>query len=201
MKVFGARVRGLSPLMVHSDQGTDPLCDLAKEIKALTGKRKKTDADHEEIAFLEWWGAFYINGDGAPVIPENCIRAMIRDGARLRKRGMDVERGLGFFGVDPEVEVGFRFGNLADRDEARKVFENRRFVDRRPVVVQRAKIWRTRPVFPQWGLSFNLVVDEDVINGSDIRTSLEQAGSMIGLCGGRRIGMGRFEVVEFGQAR
>jgi hypothetical protein len=44
------------------------------------------------------------------------------------------------------------------------------------VVVQKAKTMRTRPIFHQWGLVFEVEYDPDIIMPEEVVQSVEQAG-------------------------
>ena len=48
------RFQGVSPLLCHNGQTADPRNAYSKAIKAISGKRKKTDSDYDEMARLEW---------------------------------------------------------------------------------------------------------------------------------------------------
>ena len=61
-------LKGQSPLLCHNPRMVDPEFELNREIKALTGKRKKTDEDLKMIERLEWYGGLY-EEDGEIVQP------------------------------------------------------------------------------------------------------------------------------------
>src|SRR3954467_2600395 len=84
---------GGSPLVCHNERLADPLDDIVRTISTFTAKRKKTEADHMEIARLEFLGGLYTNGNG-PCLPAWNILRCLQDGARRHKRGLDVPRGI-----------------------------------------------------------------------------------------------------------
>ena len=69
MEIITFRVVGSQPLLMNNPQTVDPTAPVTKAIKALTGKKKKTDADIEDIMRLKFAAALYI--DKAPIDPEN----------------------------------------------------------------------------------------------------------------------------------
>ena len=71
------KIRGTSPLLMHSDRLSNPLDPLTKEIKTYTGKRKKTDDDFTEIARLEWVGGLYHDEKTGPYLPARNVKAML----------------------------------------------------------------------------------------------------------------------------
>jgi hypothetical protein len=73
-------------------------------------------------------------------------------------------------------------------------------IDRRPVVVQRSRIVRSRPRLDKWALSFEVDFDENEIPGSVLKEVFDYAGRRVGIgdfrpaCGGP---FGRFIVSKF----
>lgn len=59
------QITGVSPLLMHNGRLADPLDPLVKDIKKLSCKRPKTEADLERITKLEFLGSLYLHG-GAP---------------------------------------------------------------------------------------------------------------------------------------
>jgi hypothetical protein len=87
MKKLKVTWKGISPLLMHSNQGVNPLHPITKEIKKYTGKRKKTDEDFEIIADLEWEsGLYWKDAVGGTFIPAENVEATIRNGAKSIKR-------------------------------------------------------------------------------------------------------------------
>ena len=78
-------------------------------------------------------------------------------------------------------------------------------IDTRPVVVQRARIIRARPLMKDWRLKFEIIYDDQLIGTTpqeldNIRNVLEDAGKRIGLLDNRpqKYGEnGTFEVTKF----
>lgn len=69
-------------------------------------------------------------------------------------------------------------------------------VDRRPVVINRARIIRERPIFDDWELSFEIDIIDDQLPVDAVHRILEQAGRYKGI-GDFRPRFGRFMVTEF----
>ena len=64
----GRAEAGGSPLVMHNERLADPLDEYVRDIAKLSRKRQKTEADHLEIARLEFLGGLYLNGDGVPSV-------------------------------------------------------------------------------------------------------------------------------------
>lgn len=65
-----------------------------------------------------------------------------------------------------------------------------------PVVVQRARIMRARPMFTNWKLEFSITILDKQISHHLVKDVLESAGSYYAI-GDNRVEFGRFEVVKF----
>jgi hypothetical protein len=189
MKTIDVELRGIQPMLQHSPRGVDPTDPLVREMKAITsqGTRKKSEADLEKQDWLEFQINLYWNGKFV-YVPDRSVIGTIRSGAKHNRRGRAVDAG-----VDVEAEdVPLLYEGPRD---PRELYEAR-FVDRRPVGVQQARVMRVRPRFDQWALRFRLLVDESIVNISDVRTALELGGQRDGI-GDHRPRFGRFEVTQW----
>lgn len=68
-------------------------------------------------------------------------------------------------------------------------------IDRRPVVIQRARVMRERPMFKEWNLDFEIEILDSQLPKEAVKEILEQAGK-IGI-GDFRPRFGRFMVTKF----
>ena len=180
--------RGTRPLLLHNVQLASPLNPFSKRLKALNSKRIKTDEDRLEIAHTEWEGSFYYSKDDGPIIPGQNLYASLIEGARQTKNGKKIERGVQVLDLDlPLLYVGPRdLVSLWDNGESE-------FVDVRPVVVQRNKVDRCRPIFREWSVTASIEVDLSVIELSEFQRAATDAGAMAGL-GDYRRAYGRYAV-------
>ncbi len=174
MRQLKVRITGRSPLLMHSDRFANPLDPATKAHKELTGKRKKTDADHEAIAKSEWMGSLYHNAELGPYIPGQNIDASLQEAAKLQKLGKRFKQAV----TVVENEVQLQYKGPRDKD---KLFAAG-FIDVRGVKVSTAKLMRCRPKFNEWSAEFTVAFNEEVLNAEEIHKALNDAGSLIGLC-------------------
>jgi hypothetical protein len=175
---------GTTPLLQHNVQLADPDNAVVQEIKAITGKRKKTEDDRRAIEKLEWFGGLYI-GENGPVMPTSMIRKCLINAARITKAGKQVERALLFSEFDvPLVYEGPR--------KPEDLFKDAKFHHRAMVGVQRAKTVRVRPKFPKWAVTAKAELLTDVLDLDELKRILALAGTAEGVGDGRSIGFGRF---------
>lgn len=183
-----ARIKGIAPLLMHNGQLADPLNKFARAMKALTAKRKKTDADFEQIAKLEFMGGLYLDERGRPAIPGELIEGVLRDGAKKSRQGKDAQCGIISDGVWPLIFNGPK--------EVDALWADERYRDSRGVVIKRNRIMRMRPVFPAWELEFNVSFQDEVANADQVAKWLVDAGQFVGL-GDFRPRFGRFTLESF----
>lgn len=162
---------GETPLLLHNGQLADPLNEWAKRIKVVAGKRKKTDADHQELARLEWFGSLYTE-NGKIVIPGEVVEATIVSGAKKQRRGEQAKRGVVCIGNFPLRNGGADLGNLD------KLWESGKYHLRSLVSVGQATVCRTRPKFDEWAVDVEVKYDPNVLEERDVISALEDEGAM-----------------------
>lgn len=186
MELLSLRVTGTSPLMMHSDRLANPLLPETKLHKELTSKRKKTDDDHLAIARSEFIAGAYYDAAVGFFIPGQNFDATFWSGAKLQKLGVHWKRGA--MVMTDKVKLEFD----GPKTPA-KLWEDTSFVDCRGVKVGQAKIMRYRPIFLDWAVTLEVVVNPDVLDVAEAKKAIEDSGKLIGVCE-YRPRFGRFEV-------
>jgi len=183
------KIVGTSPLLMHNGQLADPLNKYARALKEISGKRSKTEADHEEMARLEFLGGLYLN-DGQPCIPGHVLEAaLIGKGGAARKQRMGKQAAAGLYCLDnfPLEYDGPKGADSLWADEAFRLAAL--------VKVQQSRVVRTRPMFKDWSAIVTVSFDTDFVNPDDVRLWIDIAGSEVGLMDWRPR-YGRFSVEE-----
>lgn len=183
---------GTSPLLMHNPRMVDPEYPINREIKALTGKRKKTDQDLQQIEILEWHGGLYTDDAGNVVQPTAKVRKCLIETARISKQGKQVERGLAF----NSLNVPLKYDGPKSTD---KLALDPRFVSRLSVGIMGKRVMRVRPQFEPWSMQLDGILIEDAgLNFDELERIVTLAGQAIGIGDNRINGYGRFigEVVE-----
>ncbi len=176
------RIIGASPLLFHNGQLADPLNPHTKAMAQVSGKRKKTDADHHRLAELEFMGSLYLRG-GKPCIPAEMMEAALVKAANQERRGSKAKAGM-LIREDMTLEYdGPKDPNALCADP--------RFRLRCGVRIGPNRVMRTRPRFSDWHA--DLVIDylPHLLNHQDITNFLATAGEQIGI-GDWRPRFGRF---------
>ncbi len=187
MKKLNITLYGTSPLVMHSPKCVNPLHPIAIKLKGYTSKRKKTEDDLIAISDLEWESGVYWDDSIGLNIPNECLAATLKEGAKFNKNGAAAARYCHI--VDPMAPLDI--GEVQDYD---KMKTDPRFRDVRSVVVKMARVIRTRPRFNTWSCNFDMLYEEDKIDIGAIVIAFENAGAYVGLCEMRTMGYGRFNV-------
>jgi hypothetical protein len=178
------RITGVSPLVMHSSRLSDPLDPLAREIRNISGKRRKTEADFEEITRLEWFGSLYLD-QGQPCLPGEVLEACITRGAMTKKRGKQAKAGILCLGAFPLQYDGPR--------DPLELWKREDFRLTAGVKVGNVRVMRTRPIFRAWSADIEVRYNPGLLNPDEVGQFLVAAGELEGL-GDWRPRFGRFEV-------
>jgi len=179
------KIVGVAPLIMHNGQTADPLNHFAKEMKKITSKRMKTDADLEQLAKIEWYASLYTN-NGKPCIPSEVIESCFTEAAKKTKSGKKAL--IGFYCPAHSELI---YDGPSDPEE---MWKSDKFRFTTAVRLNgRTKVMRTRCRFEQWGATIAVMFDPSTFNEPEIFDILKTAGEVIGLCDWRPK-FGRFQV-------
>lgn len=179
------RLNGIAPLLMHNGSLADPFNPITKEMKKVSGKRKKVDSDFEEMARLEFLGGLYVNKEGRPIIPGILVESAIINGAKKDKNG-----GVFKSGVFCEGDFLLKYKGPATAEALEKDASFRLTCG---VKVGQARIMRTRPMFSEWSVEVVVTYMPDVVDKDMVIQAIKKAGELVGL-GDWRPRFGRFDV-------
>lgn len=191
------RIEGERPIIIQSDRLVDPLDPMSIEKRRLAKhKDKASEAFQADIGRIEWFGALYLDDDCKPrlAIPcDNILRAM-RDAAAREKLGETVKREVT---IDPPLIDFLDHGGPKDLEA---MYADPRFVLRKSVAQQKARVMRVRPRLPVWAAEFTMTIGgAQTLTEDDVRRILTNAG-MVGI-GTWRPRYGHFRVTRFEKAK
>jgi hypothetical protein len=182
---------GTTALIMNNARQANPLDPMAKKLKALTGKRNKTDADHEEIFRVGHGAALYHDKALGPYLPGDNIWKSLLEGAMKHRMGPKIREGLLITtDINPLAYGGLRdpSGLWAD--------ENTRFYNYRVTGSgsHRNRVPFCRPIFREWKVEAQGALDDGIIDLAEFRLIAETAGQRVGV-GDWRPKYGRFTAV------
>lgn len=173
---YEIRIDGTSPIIMHSGTGIDPELDHNREIARLTAKKTsaRTETENRRIRELEVIKSIWWSDENKPTVPTAAIRTCIEKAARKTKQGPAVREGLLVESTEFEWDTK-RYGQTVETIAKTTEFTV-------PVVVQRARILRTRAKFDiPWGLTVRVDTDPDLVEKDHLSQWLELAGRRVGL--------------------
>jgi hypothetical protein len=182
-------LRGTTPasmLLCCNERLSNPLDPIVQDMKKITSKTKKSMDDLLEIRHLEFLGGLYLTADGKVGFPTWNVYRSIQNGARLNRLGKNVERAVIPIGEDV---VPIKHSGPSDPD---KMWAANCY-DMRSVSVGRSRVPRCRPVFLDWSMVIEFVLDTEVMDLSAFAMAATNAGRMIGI-GDYRPRYGRYAV-------
>lgn len=183
---FEIEITGTNSLLMHNARLSDPLGESAMALKKVSGKRVKTEEDHMEMARIEHLGGLYYEPEIGPYMPSDNIFRSIQDGAKKFKLGTAVKQAVVMTSDDNPLQY------TGPRD-FNDLWENKNFVHRASVKVGMARVMRTRPIFREWSVTAQGILDESILDFENLVMSAETAGQLIGL-GDWRPRFGRYDV-------
>lgn len=156
-----------------------------KEIKKISGKRQKTEADLEQMSKIEWFAGLYVKA-GKVIIPGIVLEAALINGAKKSKAGKTAQAGM-FVQSDMPLafpDMGLTLDQLWEMEDYRFSAIVR---------VQQSRISRMRPKFDTWSIVANIQFDDTLFSKSQVHDIVKLTGEQIGLCDWRPR-FGRFNV-------
>ncbi|KKM76726.1 hypothetical protein LCGC14_1377260 [marine sediment metagenome] len=160
MKTIRVEINGTTPLLMNK-------YNIEAELERQKGKRiTKTYDPKEEAEKSAYWGS---GKKKELIVPSEVIYASILNASSFHKIGKRSAKSIlaGSIRVEPmEISLG----------------TNKYEIDTRPVVIQRARVLKSRARIDNWNISFNIVYSEKLIADPQIiKTVLEEAGERIGI--------------------
>ena len=183
---FRLEIRGTKPILMHNVRLANPLDAITRQIREVSSKRKKTDADHLRMAELEFKGSLYIDEQAGPYIPAQNIKACLVMASKMQRGLSQKIKSAAEITtlINPLEYRGPRTEDALWNDETYRFFAM--------VRVTSSRISRMRPQFPTWGLEAEGTFDDtQQVSVSQFEEVVHAAGS-VGL-GDWRPNFGTFE--------
>ncbi len=177
MKTVKATIKGITPLLMHRF----PMAGADDTSKSRTGV-PDWKAEAETALYKDEKGIIYEPASHL----EGCLKQASKTLKIPGKRGATYSKLVGSaLSVSPDA-IPHNIQKYT--------------IDARPVVIQRARIVRYRPIFADWELSFEVLIADDQLPVEVVKQALDHAGIYVGI-GDFRPGkggkFGKFMVTEF----
>ena len=176
MKQLNFTIVGIAPLLMHNGRLADRDDPYARKMSEITSKRKKTDADYEELDRLSYLGALYLDENEEPCIPSYVFEAcIIGRGGSARKEKMGKESAAAFWVLE---DASLKYDGPRVPQELQK---DKGFISEALVKVGQNKVKRVRPIFKEWSANITVEFNESLLDEADVRRWIEVAGEQVGL--------------------
>ncbi|WP_298257283.1 hypothetical protein [Bradyrhizobium sp.] len=180
------RLVSAGPLVMNASRLADPLDPDAQKLAAVTGKRRKTLADHRRIADIEWSGKLWAH-QGRACLPPDAIEKAFEDACKTRNHGATLAAAVV---VDRPALLEYE-----GPKDLKRLAKDADFRFRKLVRVRKALTPRTRPLFADWSAIADVTFLATVINREQVIDLFRIAGSQIGI-GDWRKRYGKFTVED-----
>lgn len=178
METMKVKWIGTRPMLMHNERLADPLNEHAKALASLTsakGAATKTEAHCAEKSRVEWEGGLYYDDETGPYVPAWNILACIKEGARMKKRGKEVDRAVEILDID---RVPLLYDGPRDLEG---MWSAGLYLRVGVTSGGGGRVQRTRPQFPRWSLAFDLVFDPSRFSRDGLVESMADAGMYVGI--------------------
>ncbi len=175
-KIVDVEIKGISPLLQHKFPDHEEVSKKGKGIRVAA-----QDYSEEELQHL------YKNKKGQVYQPSSHIEgSMIKAATEFFIKGHKGKR------------FTDRVKAFVDVQPTEIIHKNQEWhTDTRSVVIQRSRVNRRRPCFPDWALGFQIVIkDPEAMPPATLHEILEYAGRYVGI-GDFRPKFGLYEVVKW----
>jgi len=173
-KTLRFKITGDAPQFRDNGTLANPVSQGAKQLKQVSSKKKKTDADFERMAEIEFKAGLYIDEDRGPVITGENIEATLYNAAKITKEGK-IAKSACFV---PKAAV-LQYEGPRDADG---LWQDERFRNCVGVKVGMARIMRTRPIFNEWSAVVEVEYEDSIVNQAQVERWVDAAGTQVGLC-------------------
>lgn len=178
-------ITGATPLVMHNPRLADKEDEFSKAKATVSSKSKKTPADEEEMAHINFLGSLYWDAEIGLYLPTWNILACCIKAAAAFKLGRHVQRAV----AQTTLNTPIKHNAPADAEAMWRKPEGRL---RKSVVVGQKRITTVRPLFRDWKMSVDLLLMENMLDFDDLVRIVELAGRSEGLGDARKLGYGRF---------
>ena len=181
LRKINIQLKSLSPLIMHSDKGCNPLHPLTKKIKEISCIMKKKDEHYLAMSRLEFEIGLYYDEEIGIYMPAKCLAACFKAAAKKFKLGK-ASKAITIDCAIGTPLIGYEKQTPATLWERQDKSGNQIHVFCESVVVNRARIMRTRPIFQNWEVNFDLYLNTELLSIDQLKRIIETAGFEYGLC-------------------
>jgi hypothetical protein len=193
IQTITARYTGIDSLLQNNPQMSDPLNRFSKEMKQITGKRKKTDDDIAAMRDLEVRAKIYFDDEMGIYVPSTWVTASIAgiSWARAKIKKGDIRACV--FATQQKLKLNY--DGMERVQKPMDIVGDQSFHLIQSLKQGQVRVVKATPVFHNWSFECTLEFDDSIINEAELK-QLIQYGAKFGGFGDFRPTYGR-AMVEF----
>ena len=193
IETINFEVKGLpgGQLLMNNPQCVDPLNSYSKSAKEITGRKKKSDADHLRLREIETEAKTFWCDELGVYIPSRWITASIANSAFAVAKIAKAKIRSSVFPTEERIKL--RYEGEREIAAVSQVYANGHYVTQNLKQGQ-VSVTKCHPAFRGWSFKTQLEIDTEILNFSDIKRIAEYASRYVGW-GDFRPTFGRADVV------
>lgn len=180
LKKYKILLKGITPLIMHSDTLCNPLHPLKKKMMEISSIKAKKDEHYYAMAKIEYDCAMYYDKDLGIYMPSKCLKACLKCAAKKFRLGkftkainIDAAIGVPLKGMEKENPQTLWDKTDKDGKQIHVLIET--------IPLNKVRVMCTRPIFNYWELEFDLFLNVDILSFNQLKNIFDVAGFEYGL--------------------
>lgn len=188
------RYTGIDALLQNNPQMSDPLNKYSKEMKSISGKRKKTDDDILTMRQIELRAKIYWDDVfGGIYIPSTWVAASIQGVSWSKAKIKKADIRASVFASEPKIKLFYE--GMEKVKAPLDIVKQEEFHNVVSLKQGQVRVVKATPIFNNWHFTATLDFDDSIINERELKELIEY-GAAFGGFGDFRPTYGR-ATVEF----
>jgi hypothetical protein len=184
---------GIDALLQNNPQMSDPLNKFSKEMKNLSGKRKKTDDDILGMRQIELRAKIYWDEKTGIYVPASWVTASIQGVSWSKAKIKKDDIRASVFVKQSKIKLEYKDSNLVKQPI--DIVQNETFHHVASLPQGQVRVVKATPIFNDWHFTATIEFDDSIINAEELK-NLIRVGAIQGGFGDFRPTFGR-ATVEF----
>ena len=191
MKTITAIYTGIDTLLQNNPQMSDPLNRYSKEMKQISGKRKKTDDDIVAMREIELRAKMYWDEEIGVYVPSSWVTASIQGVSWSRAKIKKADIRAAVFVTEPKLQL--TYDGMETVKAPLDIVKNDRFHRVMSLKQGQVRVVKAAPQFAKWSFAAEIEFDPEIINEAELKSLIEY-GAAYGGFGDFRPTFGRANV-------
>lgn len=178
IKQISYRVNGLDSLLQNNPQMSDPLNKFSKEMKLITGKRKKTDDDIIAMREVELRAKIYWDNTQGIYVPSTWATASIQGVSWSKAKIKKADIRAAVFATQPKLKLQYDGMELVKKPI--DIVNNDVFHNVISMKQGQVRVVKATPKFTGWSFDVSLDYDDSIINERELKDLVEYGAAFGG---------------------